>query len=188
MCELTLVNTIFEDNIAITQGGSIHYTYRRPQMTNITFTNNTAVYGSNISSYAFKINFVDSDYDKMKLTNVGSGIVHNEELKFALRDFDDQVMVLNDVDQITVASLQTDISSIQGVNSKVLVNGISTFDEFISITDPGSTNVEFKLTSKAIDSDKVKDVLGLNVSDNILSIDFRYCKPGEYILNNTCFQ
>ena len=106
-CNLTMVDSEFENNIAFEKGGAIHYTYRRPLLMNVSYSNNTAEYGPNISSYAVKITFAETGNDKMHLSNIGSGIVYEKTLNFSLRDYDNQVMVLNNVNQILILPLSS---------------------------------------------------------------------------------
>ena len=187
-CNMSLADVNFTANVASESGGAIHYTYNRPIIEKVMYSSNYAKYGPDIASYPVKIILNNIGSDKMLISQLGSGIAHTEILKFSLKDYDDQIMVLNNIDQIRINPTQPDLSSIKGVNSRILVKGIATFDEFTAVAEPGSSNIQFKVSSKAINDVKVNAVYGNNIPNSILTINFRYCQPGEYMLNNTCFE
>ena len=146
----------------------------RPQLgSNITFTNNTAQYGPNIASYPFKITFQNSTSDQMKLDDLGSGIKYGQDLKLTLRDFDDQVMVLDNENQIILTSQNSDEATVKGFNSAILRQGVATFDNFILSAKPGSQGINVVASSKAIDRNTINTVFG-KISDNIIKANLRY--------------
>jgi hypothetical protein len=153
------------------KGGAIYYTHKRPQLTNVTYSNNIAVYGLNIASYAFKIIMVDND--EMIINDVGSNIRYEHELKFALLDYDDQVMVLNSVNQIMITPVNSTVSSIRGVNSVLLKNGVANFDNLIAVAKYGSQNIKYTVNSKAINSAKVREVYGSTSTNSTITMNFR---------------
>ena len=124
----------------------------------------------------------------MSINNVGSGIANTEEIKFSLLDYDNQIMVQNSVSQIIITSVNSSTSSVAGTNSKQMKSGVATFDNLIAISAPGSSNVKFKASSKAISNSKIIGAFGSSISNNTISFNFRDCKPGEYILDNTCVE
>ena len=101
---LSLRKVIFDSNIALSQGGAIFYNYKRPQFNQTTFTNNQAIYGKDIASYAVKIRFNDSDSDQMKITDIASGIKYTTNITFKLLDYDNQTMILNNINQVELSS------------------------------------------------------------------------------------
>ena len=169
----------FENNTGTQEGGAIYYNYNRPVLNNNTFTNNQALYGPNIASYPVKIVMRNDDIDYMSLTNVGSGIKYKNEIKLTLLDYDNQEMVLNSQDIININPLNSSQSSIQGTNYGQLENGVTIFDDLTFISIPGTENVKFVATSSAIDTDKIQNVFGSQISDNQIDVSFRWCKPGE---------
>ena len=115
---LNINDTKFESNVALIKGGAIYYDYGRPEfVSSIIFNNNSAKYGPDIASYAVKITFENDTSNDMKINNFGSGIVYEEVLKFAVRDYDNQIMVLDDENQIIISSGNPSISQISGFNS-----------------------------------------------------------------------
>ena len=186
-CNLTLNTLTFTDNNAVSQGGALHYDYVRPSFYGIQYINNTAQYGENIASYPVKIKIVNSSQDDLNLNNVGSGLTYNETLNFGLYDYDDQIMVLDNSDQLTISAIDTQVSSIAGINVGLLNQGVTSFDTLQFISTPGLTNIHYRITSKVIDSDKIQNVFGQSISDNNIYVNFRFCQPGEFITSaNQC--
>jgi len=66
-----------------------------------------------------------------------------------------------------------------------LRQGISVFDKFIVIAEPGSVNVKVIASCKAINSAKINGIFGNPLSNNTISIDFRNCKPGEQLTGSS---
>ena len=186
-CNLTLTNLTFSSNNAVSQGGAVYYDYVRPSFDRVEYSDNSAQYGPNIASYPVKIRLVNSTHNDVSLNNVGSGIAYNQTLNFGLYDYDDQVMVLDNSDQIAISAVDAQTSSISGTNVGLLNQGVASFDNLIFVSTPGSTNILYRATSKVIDSDKIQNVFGQSISSNNIYVDFRYCKPGEIVTSdNQC--
>ena len=152
LCNLLLVNSTFNSNGAVTKGGAIYYGFNKPVSTYMVFSNNSAPYGPDLASYAVKIRIQGSDTDVIVLDNLGSGIATEEVLILELLDFDNQVMVLNNEDQISISSLNRSIASVAGVSSRQLSRGAAAFDNFITTAEPGSKNIALHTNSKVISS------------------------------------
>ena len=183
-CNLTLTDLAFTNNNAIRQGGAIYYDYARPRIERIEHLNNSAEYGPEIASYPVKIKLVNSTEDDVYLRNVGSGILYNQILNFGLYDFDGQIMVLDNSNQIFISAIDTQVSSISGTNVGLLKYGVANFDSLIFVSTPGSTNILYRATSKIIDTGKIQNVFGQSISDNNIFVNFRYCKPGEIVTSS----
>ena len=127
---LSINNTIFNSNSATEKGGAIYYDYARPYFGSlVVFNNNSAMYGPNIASYAVKITYAEDSIKQLKITNLGSGIVLESNLNLALRDYDDQIMILDNINQILLSSKNVTISQVGGFNSGTIY--ISYFHCFI---------------------------------------------------------
>jgi hypothetical protein len=185
LCDLDVSNSTFTNNSAATQGGAIYYNFIRPQMSNLIFTNNTAQYGQNIASYPLKIKLQNSDSDTTELNKIGSGIKLNETLAFELVDFDNQVMVLDSENSISIFANQGNKASVGGTNTVLLNNGSAHFDSLIFIAEPGSSDIEYYTTSKAIDANVIQEAFGQSISNNTINVNFRYCQPGENIASES---
>ena len=186
-CNLTLRNNTFIENSGLHQGGAIEYNRVRPTFENNIYSSNSAPYGPNIASYPVKIRKVDSSQNDIILENVGSGIVYEETLNLGLYDYDDQIMLLDSSNQIAISAINTQTSSISGTSTGLLSEGKVGFDSLIFVSSPGNPNVQYRATSKALDNNMITEVFGQSISDNDIYVNFRYCKPGETIIDgNTC--
>lgn len=172
-------------NVAVSKGGGIYYGYKRPQLANTTFKDNSALYGPDLASYPVKINFYKKYSEVIVIDNIGSNKVI-EPFSLALLDYDNQVMVLNNENQISI--IPVDQVSIEGTNSVLMREGVSYFANLIAVAAPGSSGVRIKATSKDIDSAKIQKIYGSSISDNIAYLNFRNCTPGEYVVDKLrCF-
>jgi predicted outer membrane repeat protein len=176
---LKLGTTKFESNSATIKGGAIYYDYKRPVFENVTYVNNLADYGPNIASYPVKILLNDSSPEHMFLNNIGSKIQLETPLNLRLVDYDMQTMSQNSFNQILIQAVNETTSSVSGFNSELLKQGVATFDAIQFVASPGSKNIKYQASSKAIDKVKIEEVFGFQLSDNQISINFRFCRPGE---------
>mmetsp|Transcript_32044 Transcript_32044/g.31432 ORF Transcript_32044/g.31432 Transcript_32044/m.31432 type:complete len:142 (-) Transcript_32044:63-488(-) len=122
----------------------------------------------------------------MKLEDLAPGIAYDGTLKFAVKDYDDQIMVLDSHNQISLIAANSTAAEVKGFNIQPLVNGIASFDNFIVHTSPGNQDVIVTASSKAIDQAKISTVFGNPISNNTIEVDTRFCKPGERIVDNIC--
>ena len=173
LCNLIISNSTFESNFGVSLGGAIYYNYNRPMVNDSTFTNNSAEYGQNFASYAVQIRMVGDNSDKMTISSMVSGVQYNQTIKFYVVDSDNQTMVLNNVNHIIINPINKSSVSMKGTNSAILRNGIATFNNLVINTQPGSSNVQFNIYSKAIDFLKIKEAYGLT-KDNLISANFRF--------------
>ena len=184
-CNLNISTSTFDSNSATSQGGAIYYNYNRPTIINTTFVNNTASYGPDFASYAVSIIMNGNISTQMIIDNMVSGVQYDQDVKLSVIDFDNQTILLNN-SQIIINPVNKAAVKMRGTNSGLLRSGVATFSNLIVNTKPGSTNMQFQATTNAIDSSKVKEVYG-SVSNNLISANFRFCKPGEIQLSdNTC--
>ena len=139
------------------------------------------MYGPNIASYPVRIVFNDSINDAMRLTDVVSGITYPDTINLTIVDLDNQVMNLLDYGQIKIVGA-SDGASVRGIDSSRLNNGVAQFDSVQFIARPGQSNTIYQAVSNLIDSNKLRH---LDVpTDNTISVSFRYCKPGEVIVDD----
>ena len=159
------------DNIATLQGGAISYDYRRPKFSNLSYSNNTALYGSDIASYPARIIMDEMMDQNIKFDNVSSGMTYSQTIKLLLVDYDNQVMNLVNNSQIKISPI-TNGARISGIDSASLVNGEAEFNNLQFIYAPGQTNILYSLSCSLIDNDKVS-YLNLPTNDTI-TVSFRY--------------
>jgi hypothetical protein len=115
----------------------------------------------------------------MVLNNIGSKIQLETPLNLKLVDYDGQTMNQNNFNQILIQATDEKISSISGFNSELLREGVVTFHAIQFVGSPGSKNVKYQASSKAIDKSKIDQVFGSQLSDNQISVNFRFCRSGE---------
>ncbi|CAI2370008.1 unnamed protein product [Moneuplotes crassus] len=187
LCSLRIDDCQFRENNAIEKGGAIYYDYVRPTFgSSIIFDNNSAQYGKNIASYAVKITFANDSAALLDLHEVGSGIPYPETLKFAIRDYDNQVMVLDSQDYILMSPTNPNTTEIKGFNSAPLRNGIASFDNLAVIAKQGSQGIQISATSNTINQNKIQKIFGTVISTDQITTNVRYCQPGESIKGSIC--
>ena len=157
VCSYMIDMNNFTSNTAIESGGAIYYNMFRPVMLSNIFDSNTAQYGKDIASYPIRIGFSNSLSTSIYLTNVGSGIQYNESLVLALYDYDNQVYNLDSFSQISIKSIGSD-TGVSGINNVKVENGVSDFQDIAFSASPGSINIPFSVSSKAIDTSKLNTV------------------------------
>ena len=157
-------------------------------MSRIDYYDNKAQYGPDIASYPVKIKIANSTQDEMRIENVGSGLTYPQTLYFGLYDYDDQIVALENSYQILISAVDAQVSSIDGFNAVLLDQGIARFDNMAFTASPGSSNISYKATSKAIDTNKIQNVFEQSISENNINVNFRFCKPGEIMSNNKCLE
>lgn len=166
-------------------GGGIYYNMNRPTMSSNSYTNNSANYGPNIASYAVRIVEKGSTDNKIYINETGSGLQYENTIELELVDYDNQVMVLenSEVAKISPTSANAEITS---TDFAKFTKGGTIFDSLVLVSQPGLTDIKYQLTSKAINSQIISQVL-VNSSTNYqtsLYVDFRFCKPGEIQTSN----
>ena len=149
------------------------------------FGNNTAQYGSNIASYPIKIAVANSQSDGFMLTDVVSGQVYSPALHFKLVDHDDQVITIDNASTIKIRSINQN-TSVSGFAQSVVNKGEASFDQLILQAKPGSQNVEFEISSLALDSEKISLQYNNTMSQAKIDASFRYCESGEVEIDGVC--
>ena len=180
---IQLQTVLFENNTATSRGGAISYNLYRPTLENNTYIGNSAAYGPNIASYAIKVIQQNSTSESVTLDNVGSGIQYDGSLVLQIVDHDNQVMILDSSSQISIQAKSSN-QSVTGTTAKKVTKGVAEFDELIFQSYPGDTNIEFKITSNALKRSVLALQYGVNFSQAPITVNFRYCQPGEIIQGN----
>ena len=158
-CSNKIINCIFENNKASIKGGGIYYTMNRPQLDNNIFNNNSAQYGTDIGSYPVRIVQTGTTNNIISINNVASGLVYNETLQFTLVDYDNQVMNLENENTLKITAISEN-ASISGTDYTKLAGGVGSFSSLTFVAKAGMDNVQYQVTSKAIDSSKVRVIAG----------------------------
>lgn len=153
-------------------GGAIYYDSHRPSLSNITFTNNSGLYGPNIASYPIKIIERGSSNNSMQINNVGPSILYSDTLVLALVDYDNQEIKNDNISQITIAPVAAN-AKIKGVDYAKLAQGVGQFDSLIFEYAPGTQNVEYVAVSTTINQNMINSVYGQQFSNNSVNVNFR---------------
>lgn len=184
VCIFTISNSQIVNNTAVVSGGGIQYDVMRPIMENLIIENNTAQYGPKIASYAMRLKLYHNVTDKIYFTNVGSGIIGDILFYIEMLDADDQIMILNSKYWVHIRAQipnQTQPQSLGGVISNQVVNGVALFDKLAFISAPGNINVMYDLHSDDFDHAIIQRQFNGTFKQEIVHVDFRFCKPGEYV-------
>ena len=88
---------------------------------------------------------------------------------------------------IKFTAIQDD-TKVDGENTGDVVNGKATFENTIFIAQPGMKDVKFKLTTSAANYKLLQHIDPVKYADQIISVNFRWCKPGEIQDGNTCIK
>jgi hypothetical protein len=184
-CDLDLSDSSFTNNVASQSGGAIQYDVYRPSMQNNTFTNNTAIYGPNIASYAIKIIEESTGVDQIKLENIGSGIEETVSLTLGLYDHDDQIMILDSSSPIEIKAIEAD-TAVLGTTVYTVNEGVTVIDTLIFEAQPGTAIVNYSLNSDAIDMTVMNKQYEPDYKLEDVLVNFRFCKPGEIETGMIC--
>lgn len=156
-------------------GGGVYYNLVRPIMENITNYGNIAQYGPDIASYPVKIVQKGTQNNKIYLDNVPAGLEYQDTLEFDLVDYDGQVMNLQSSTSVKILILDSYLS-IRGTNMGRVINGQAQIENIIFVGQIGKTNARYSLTSSAIDSKIINEILDNSNQDydNYIDVSFRY--------------
>ena len=145
-------------------------------MSNNSFSNNTAQYGSNIASIPYKIVEQDTLNDQINISNVPSGLEYEASIKLMLVDKEGQVMNLENEASVKVLTT-IPRSRVAGSNSAVFNQGMTEIKGVTFSYDPGASNIQFSISFANSDT---------HVESMPLIVSFRHCQPGEIFINNQC--
>ena len=158
-CTNSISNSSFINNSAKSSGGAVYYDVFRPNMTNNLFQNNSAPYGNDIASYPVRIIAQGDDDYQISIYQISSGQLIANTLILNVVDYDNQTITNLIKGSITIASIDLN-TKVQGRNSESIVSGVSTFNGLILIAKPGSNNVQFSVTTSAIDNSVILKQFG----------------------------
>ena len=145
-------------------------------MSNNSFSNNSAQYGSNIASIPYKIVEQDTLNDQINISNVPSGLEYEASIKLMLVDKEGQVMNLENEASVKVLTTIPG-SRVAGSNSAVFTQGMTQVEGVTFYSNPGSRDVPYYLSLSNSNAE---------IDNTLMYASFRYCKPGEIVINNEC--
>ena len=188
-CTNTIKHNSFVNNKAQDAGGAIKYNSYEPEMMNNTFTNNSAIYYPNIASYPVRIKMLTNGThleDIMGLDNVPSGIEIDNPINLAVVSVGEKEVITSDSGSFIKLLVITPNSNVKGQNTVTLKDGKATFKSTVFYASPGKTNVKFKIESSAINKKMTQYLDSVKYADQIISVNFRWCKPGEIQIEDIC--
>ena len=112
----------------------------------------------------------------MQLENVVALALTNSQVK---------VMTNDNVSSIRIIPLNN-ITEVAGQDTVRVINGVGTFTAMELTAAPGLDGIEFLLFSSAIDYDMIKHIDPEKYPDQVFTVNFRWCKPGEIQRGNIC--
>ena len=166
-CAYRIHKNIFELNRAVVKGGAISWEQVMPALTANVYDSNSALYGSDISSFPAYLST-----DSSAITEIASGQTYPGLFFIEVRDHYSQIV---GTDNSVTAELSVDNgTSIYGSTKAVAVKGKILFDGFTIVATPG-LNITLRVTSA-----QVGTVIVLNVV-------MRNCTLGESETEGKCF-
>ena len=120
---------------------------QRPQMTGLTFANNTAGYGEDVASFGLK--YLLNGTSLLEINDVSSSQVYPFPFTVSIVDYDDQVMKLDSESLIEIKSVSVD-NKVLGQSVIKVKHGVTVFDEIKFFGKPKSSGNLFSITSKSV--------------------------------------
>ena len=120
------------------------------------------------------------------LNNIPSGQELGFNLSFCIVNTDESVVMTSVNSGVIQISAIDSSSKILGQNLVGITNGTAIFTKIIFQENPGRSNVRFKLTSTSIDYKMTQFLDPVKYADQIITVNFRWWKPGEMQLGQTC--
>lgn len=182
-CEVTVSNTVFENNTATHNGGAIYWTKRKPLLANVTFARNKAQYGPNIASFPVSL---QSNFTS--LSNVASGQVSNSRIEAWIVDHYGQVVSTETHELADITPFNSALTALSGNIHSESHLGLLNFSGFTVTAQPGS-QAQLVVSTAIIDPAKVVQAdLEIPYSPSlVLTAYMRDCVPGESLLAKTCY-
>ena len=165
------------------------YNSYAPVLVNNSFANNSALFNNDIANYAVKIRKLDSSgilSDIVQLNDVPSGLKIENSINFAVVSVDEnQIMISDSSSYIRFYAVENN-TEVQGQTTVLLTNGKASFSNTIFVASPGRSNVKFLVESSAINYKVVQHIDKVKYASQYISVNFRWWKPGEIHVGNTC--
>ena len=181
-CSNTIQNSYFMNNTALETGGAIKYNSYKPDFIKNTYINNTAEFGPNIASYAALVEqlYEDNHFEKIQeLSNVPSGIVIDQNITLVIVNSEEDSVMTNDyLSTIQFVPIDND-TEVKGHSTVTVNSGVGNFEGIEFIAAPGRSNVHYLIKSSAINYGIVQHIDPVKYAEQIISVNFRWCEPGE---------
>lgn len=182
-CNVSIVNSAFDGNSAVRNGGAIVWTRFKPMLSDVVFSENTAEYGNNTASFPMKLAL--NTLSPANLTGIPSGQLSETPISVALLDHYGQIVTTDSSSLADLFPLHPDNTSVTG-NTRVLAQkGAFQFLSYVITYAPGEIT-QVKVVTNGIEVEKVEP--GAEIStDLVLNVSMRACLMGESQLSNACY-
>lgn len=124
-CNFLISNSVFKSNSASKQGGAINFNDVVPELWNLTFENNSAPYGHDVSSY---INDIETNITDIVLT---PGQTDETKITFQILDKLGKLITNDFTSNMVLEFIYGGNYTFVGDNSKLVVGGKVTFDSLL---------------------------------------------------------
>jgi hypothetical protein len=186
-CQTSITNSSFFDNTAVMNGGGFFWLSKPPLLTNLTFANNSALYGSKLASYSVVIELLKPTSRLMEEEGplLVSGQIINENYQAALIDHYGNVVTSDNSTKAALTASDAVNTSITGDTVTTAVNGVFTFTNFKVTTDPGVVLLLVKvgLIDSYIAVPFEIHVRECIIGESLIGKDCIVCAPGSYNLS-----
>ena len=168
-------------------GGGISYNSYQPTLVNNVFESNSANFRPNMANYPVKLMMVLSNGTLVNLTKIDglpSGLKIENSFTIAIVNNEEKIMTNDNKNAIRILPIDQG-TNVKGQSTVVAKSGVGTFSTTVFVGEPGKTNVRYTIKSYAINYNALKYVDPEYSIEQVLTVSFRWCKPGEYQLQNT---
>lgn len=196
-CSTYIAASMFRNNSAAVQGGSISWQSVQPELVDNTFADGQAKYGPDVASFHLYIKLISAignatieymgvDTEQINVAgtiwNVGSGQIQDITLSVAMLDHYDQVVAIENEDSASVLAPDTN-TAVVGNISAIARNGIFTFTRFGLSAAPGTISKIYIASAKLTGSSGVNATQTGKVG---LKVEMRPCLLGESFSGKDC--
>ena len=183
----SISNCSFANNSAATNGGCIIWKSLKPQLEFNYYSNNSALYGAQVASYAISMKSLSrrrlSEGPVVEYLKGVPGQKVEPPLQIALIDHYNNVVA---TDNSSKANLKGSNTTISGKTEVQAQNGVFVFDDF-EILDSPNQNLTLEVYARSIEDtlSNSKDTTNLNPTVSV-EVKLRDCQQGEYNAGNEC--
>lgn len=186
-CSVRVEHCSFLGNQARYSGGGIVWTDSKPELRNLIFANNTALYGADIASFPITLSYSqDSPTLQKEISAVPSGQQAQDTLVVYLLDHYNHVVTVDNASYATLQPVDQQQASVSGVTRVLAVLGVFTFEEYTIVSAPGGS-VTIGIYTNAVNINRAKGDDDTKFSENVTVLtSMRTCLIGEAQINNYC--
>ncbi|CAG9323995.1 unnamed protein product [Blepharisma stoltei] len=173
---ISIKDSVFSDNNACLSGGAVQWYNSQPVISNLSFSNNSALYGDDLASFPLGLKVLS--YKRRLEVQVPSapGQYLSSPLIVGIIDHYNQTVLTENTSTCQLEVADSSNYSLSGKTKVQASSGVYNFSEVIVTGDPGS-KVGFTLSSSIISS---------SLPSDSLEFELRECEVGEALIAKTC--